>query len=653
MKYLCGSTEMHELLQQWSGTEPLIFANFYFWYPGKAIQKSLNGLLRGLLYQIFTARLDLAPIAFPSYYDDIIPLKPLLGQSLSDGELLQALENIAQHDGNDTKCTKFCFFIDGLDEYSGDHLGLVRVLHRLAKNPDFKLCVSSRPWNAFRNAFETSVPNLQLENLTHDDIQHYVRESLREAYASVSFATEEALNDLDFTDDTEALIEDIVKGAEGVFLWVYLVVRSVIRGIAEGDDIDFLRHRVQSFPSDLDEFFRNILVRVDAEYKAQSSQALYLAYLGVSASWIDFWLIRQSPSGLSSPEFAYELAIEGLSLQRLEKRVNETRTFLSAVCKDLLWLPKHNVQDHFPIPFHKRVVFLHRSVYDFLKAENIQAMLKDQVPDHFKNGKITHQLNLARLKLAMLSAYGPSIQTYLERTARPSLTEAHPALSKKFVQAFEEVFSRYYATNKEFVHNAELLAAFVAFDCSRYIQLMLTNSMKKDTSDLACQPVLAAAIGQSPLNRFPLDEASLHLIKYILDAVQRQMARKYGTQTAVSRDSCSLAVWPKLLAKLALEVSKTSNSKLSRHAWLVTKYFLQQFASMDESLPLLYKFCSNPRPCSEGYHEHQWERADLFLIRHVPLRWREELKDTTVYRWLGDEMEEDDPRFWNAIVNGT
>jgi hypothetical protein len=110
-----------------------------------------------------------------------------------------------------------------------------------------------------------------LENLTDKDIHHYVRESLHEAYDSMPSddsmlpSTESALHDLVFSEDVNALIKDIVNGAEGVFLWVYLVVRSVTRGIAEGDDIAFLRQRVQSFPSDLDEFFRTILVRVDTE----------------------------------------------------------------------------------------------------------------------------------------------------------------------------------------------------------------------------------------------------------------------------------------------------------------------------------------------------------------------------------------------------
>lgn len=48
----------------------------------------------------------------------------------------------------------FCFFIDGLDEYDGDHLDICSVLQNLAnESSHFKFCLSSRPWNVFENVF--------------------------------------------------------------------------------------------------------------------------------------------------------------------------------------------------------------------------------------------------------------------------------------------------------------------------------------------------------------------------------------------------------------------------------------------------------------------------------------------------------------------
>lgn len=40
---------------------------------------------------------------------------------------------------------RFCFFIDGLDEYDGDHEDVIQLLHDLARGKNVKICASSRP----------------------------------------------------------------------------------------------------------------------------------------------------------------------------------------------------------------------------------------------------------------------------------------------------------------------------------------------------------------------------------------------------------------------------------------------------------------------------------------------------------------------------
>lgn len=47
---------------------------------------------------------------------------------------------------------KFYFFIDGVDDCSGDHSEMVHLLKDFSKLPNVKLCVASRPWNVFEDA---------------------------------------------------------------------------------------------------------------------------------------------------------------------------------------------------------------------------------------------------------------------------------------------------------------------------------------------------------------------------------------------------------------------------------------------------------------------------------------------------------------------
>jgi len=52
MKFLCEDEATIEALRRWAGTKPLVFAVFFFWKRGTALQKSLMGLMRSLLFSV-------------------------------------------------------------------------------------------------------------------------------------------------------------------------------------------------------------------------------------------------------------------------------------------------------------------------------------------------------------------------------------------------------------------------------------------------------------------------------------------------------------------------------------------------------------------------------------------------------------------------
>jgi hypothetical protein len=69
---------------------------------------------------------------------------------------------------------KYCFIIDGLDEYEGDKHDAVAIIQSVASAPHVKVLLSSQPLNLFVNAFSPS-PTLSLQDLTRPDIEIYVR----------------------------------------------------------------------------------------------------------------------------------------------------------------------------------------------------------------------------------------------------------------------------------------------------------------------------------------------------------------------------------------------------------------------------------------------------------------------------------------------
>lgn len=115
---------------------------------------------------------------------------------------------------------RFCFFVDGLDEYEGDYTEVIDTLNKLASNDDIKVCFSSRPWNVFEKRYgENFGKKLELQNLTQGDITRFVKEALFDD----SRFQELKAKDIRY----DELVTEIANKARGVFLWVFLVVRSL------------------------------------------------------------------------------------------------------------------------------------------------------------------------------------------------------------------------------------------------------------------------------------------------------------------------------------------------------------------------------------------------------------------------------------------
>lgn len=140
----------------------------------------------------------------------------------------------------DLSATKYCFFVDGLDEYDGDQTEIITILKGLATSPNIKICRSSRPWNHFMEAFGTdSSRMLRLQELTRDYILLYVENTLEEDSRFALLAEEDPR--------CNKLAQEIVENAHGVVLWVLPIVRSLLRSLTHADDIYDLSKEAPTF----------------------------------------------------------------------------------------------------------------------------------------------------------------------------------------------------------------------------------------------------------------------------------------------------------------------------------------------------------------------------------------------------------------------
>ncbi|KAJ0119586.1 small s protein [Diaporthe amygdali] len=305
MKHINMHPKLDDALTRWAAGRELFKASFYFYYLGTEMQKSGIGLLRSLVLALMKASHpktngvfwrneeqrffthlgsgDLAlstervKIAFPERFESMqLSSERPTSFEPSRNELLMALNRILQQQPN------ACFFlsIDGLDEYdavSTEMSDLAGILKAICQRDNVKAVISSRPWAVFEDAFAAS-PRLQLHQLTHQDISFYVSDKMEH-----DFRMQRLLKS--HPEESKALMEEVVEASAGVFLWVRLVVQSLMVGLMNRDGVADLQRRLRELPTDLDELYRVMLRRVPDSYRPQTSRLLELAYYGTRDRW--------------------------------------------------------------------------------------------------------------------------------------------------------------------------------------------------------------------------------------------------------------------------------------------------------------------------------------------------------------------------------
>lgn len=378
MKYLVTHESTETALRAWSGGKSLTIGKFFFWNAGTPMQKSLQGLLQSLLYEILRQQPEWISNLCPSRWSsDMAAFEPWT--------IAEIKAIICRLVNEELASSKFCFFIDGLDEYSGDPTEILDCLKEIDCSIHIKLCLASRPWNCFENVLGgTAKRKLYLEEHTREDIVNYTQHCLSDTFRRHKNANPDS--------SASILSRKIATRARGLFLWVALAINSLQRGIANADDLGTICKRLEIFPPELEDFFQHILRQIEHIYRSKS---LCL-----------FQVALHSPRPLKLYTFAFLMEEReddqnfGIKMDRaligsaeFEKRCNSAARRLEACCKGLLEVQSdsevswHRTRDSENttsagarpyqadsqiIPYsYETIGFLHRTVRDFLLNHHI------------------------------------------------------------------------------------------------------------------------------------------------------------------------------------------------------------------------------------------------------------------------------------------
>lgn len=389
MKYIADSSITSQLINEWARPCRAVIVSHYFWITGTSMQKSQQGLLQTLLYDIFRQCPDLIEQTCENRWKGSRD-----AGSWSLVELREALQTFATRDHAGLK---FCFIIDGLDEYSGDHedrIGLCRTLKGLSKSGSVKLCLSSRPWNIFEEEFGLEFPKIYMQDLTRDDIQNYVSSRLEEhtRWAAISAKHSQG----------QWLVSEIVAKSKGVFLWVFIVTKLLREGLTNRDSFTDLRRRLESFPSELEPFFKTMLEAVEPFYHSHMSTALQIAKASTETP-LSFLIYSFHFQEYDDIDYAINHPIRRMDEAEVEEIRSNTSWHLDSRTRGLLEVnPKDGT-----------VTFLHRTAADFLNTQEMYDFLIAKADSQLK---FSPTLSILRGLIAMVKT-ASSVTSRIRRIA--------------------------------------------------------------------------------------------------------------------------------------------------------------------------------------------------------------------------------------------
>lgn len=371
MKYIQDDPRLSIFLSTWAGPSDIVISSFYFWYAGMPLQRSLDGLLRGLLFDVLSRRREMVAVGFP----DIC--RAILSQSL-DGPLEISHEELKaaflSFTKNIPRDLKLCFMVDGVDEYSGDYNEICDLFLEVTKSHSIKAILSSRPIPACVYRFDDA-PKLRLQDLTYKDIQRYVWDKLGQ---------HPLMNRMERANQgvTSRLVDMITTRANGVFLWVVLVTKTIDRGLQNYYTWPDLMEELEKLPPDLEKLYDHMLGAMSERDRLVGSKFLQLVLRNFEISCSYPMTLLQLSFVVEDDDYekCLQAPTKALTAEQLNWRCEATEGRLRSRCCGLIEVQNPG-DDLMRSKGEHTIGFLHRTVVEFLQADIVWPKITSKTCD--------------------------------------------------------------------------------------------------------------------------------------------------------------------------------------------------------------------------------------------------------------------------------
>jgi ankyrin repeat protein len=232
-------------------SEGSLVLSFFFYASGTELQNSIEGLFRVLLVQLLEQ-----DVCSKATFQELCR-KRWISEGKKNSRRLTWYESELQ--ANFEKLVLECsarrkttIFVDAIDECKDKSRDcLIRCFHVLKGKAQLRqnrpaIFFTCRPYPDGRIDADFQI---RLEEESQNDIQSYIEEELR-----LSDETQAA---------TEGLKQILKEKADGVFLWLRLIIRQIHELSSKGLNLKTIKSRILESPRELDRLYRDLLENIE------------------------------------------------------------------------------------------------------------------------------------------------------------------------------------------------------------------------------------------------------------------------------------------------------------------------------------------------------------------------------------------------------
>ena len=422
MKYLTENQRTKELVPKTS--IPIFFISYFFYELGNPQEKAFVSLLHAILYRFLKEFQDSNRVS--SMLIQI--LEPYMKQNYMTWKREQPWAQEVLQEAIRRIVLKFpinagvVMFIDGFDECDGSHADQLAFLKDIVESSkgsklSIKICVASRAEVDIRLRLSI-YPSLAIHQFTEPDISAYVAKRLKAAWELMASQPDGTTATFD-----QELIDNVVRKAEGVFLWVNLVVTQLVMAIEAEAEASDLHREVARLPEGIEQLYQRIVAKIPQKRLHEAINLLQIVaqtnaheYLEPGHGADTLWKIynaMKDPSTAISEKAYFEEGFRGNDAPRPMGQCAAMKRRIQSSCRGLVYC------DDTSNLCEAKVTFLHRTCVEYILDTEVFSQIKASADRNLIGNP---QVSLMAMALRLLKTdpqeKPPFLGASLERASR-------------------------------------------------------------------------------------------------------------------------------------------------------------------------------------------------------------------------------------------